>query len=126
MPAILAPGAVPGAGELNAAQRPGFAPRPACGARLAWPGAFCRRLAAEVYNGNNNRSMTMVPNPQPHWREHGVRIVRHDQLDPNTPQTPGMTRAAAVTRALAGAERLWAGTVSIQPNAKTGPHHHGE
>ena len=60
------------------------------------------------------------------WREHGVRIVRHDQLDPNTAQTPGMTRAAAINQALAGARRLWAGTVSIQPNAKTGPHHHGE
>jgi uncharacterized RmlC-like cupin family protein len=67
-----------------------------------------------------------MPDPHRHWRDHGVRIVRHDQLDPNTAQTPGMTRAAAVNRALAGAERLWAGTVSIQPNAKTGPHHHGE
>ncbi len=60
------------------------------------------------------------------WREHGVRIVRRDQLDPNTAQTPGMTRAAAITMALAGARRLWAGTVSIEPNAKTGPHHHGK
>jgi uncharacterized RmlC-like cupin family protein len=68
----------------------------------------------------------MLPNSHSHWRDHGVRIVRHDQLDPNTPQTPGMTRAAAITRAVAGAERLWAGTVSILPNAKTGPHHHGE
>ena len=61
----------------------------------------------------------------PNWREHGVRIVRNDQLDFNTPQTPGMTRAAAINRALAGANKLWAGTVTIQPNAKTGPHHHG-
>ena len=60
------------------------------------------------------------------WRHHGVRIVRADQLDPNTPQTPGMTRAAAITRALAGAQRLWAGTVSILPDARTGAHHHGE
>ena len=59
------------------------------------------------------------------WRENGVRIIRSEQLDFNTPQTPGMTRAAAVNRALAGANKLWAGTVSIQPNAKTGPHHHG-
>ena len=59
------------------------------------------------------------------WREKGVRIVRNDQLDFNTPQTPGMIRAAAIDRASAGANRLWAGTVSILPNAKTGPHHHG-
>ena len=63
---------------------------------------------------------------QTDWREHGVRIVRHDALDPNTPQTAGMSRAAAINQALAGARRLWAGTVSIQPNARTGPHHHGE
>jgi uncharacterized RmlC-like cupin family protein len=62
---------------------------------------------------------------RPDWRENGVRITRSDQLDFNTPQTPGMTRAAAINRALAGANKLWAGTVSIQPNAKTGPHHHG-
>ena len=59
------------------------------------------------------------------WRQHGVRIVRGDALDPNTPQTPGMSRAAAIDRARAGAEKLWAGTVVIHPAAKTGPHHHG-
>ena len=59
------------------------------------------------------------------WREHGVRIVHSDELDTNTPQTPGMSRAAAITRARAGAEKIWAGTVTIHPNAKTGPHHHG-
>jgi uncharacterized RmlC-like cupin family protein len=62
----------------------------------------------------------------PNWREHGVRIVRRDQLDPNTPQTPGMQRAAAISRASAGANKIWAGTVTIHPNAKTGAHHHGE
>ena len=61
----------------------------------------------------------------PDWREHGVRTVRHDQLDASTPQTPGMYRQAAISRASAGAERIWAGTVIIQPGAKTGPHHHG-
>jgi uncharacterized RmlC-like cupin family protein len=60
------------------------------------------------------------------WRERGVRIVRGDALDGNTPQTPGMQRAAAINRATAGANKLWAGTVTIQPDAKTGAHHHGE
>ncbi len=59
------------------------------------------------------------------WREHGVRVVRGDALDTNTPQTPGMQRAAAITHATAGAQKLWAGTVTIQPDAKTGAHHHG-
>ena len=59
------------------------------------------------------------------WRDDGVRVVHHDELDPNTPQTPGMSRMAAITTARAGAEKLWAGTVVIEPDAKTGPHHHG-
>jgi uncharacterized RmlC-like cupin family protein len=59
------------------------------------------------------------------WRDSGIRIVRSDQLDMNTPQTPGMNRAAAINHATTGANKLWAGTVNIQPNAKTGAHHHG-
>jgi uncharacterized RmlC-like cupin family protein len=54
-----------------------------------------------------------------------VRVVRAGELDANTPQTPGMFRAAAITTARAGAEQLWAGTVVIEPDAKTGAHHHG-
>ncbi len=60
------------------------------------------------------------------WRNRGVRVVSGRELDPNTAQTPGMTRAAAITHARAGAEKLWAGTVTIHPNAKTGAHHHGD
>jgi len=60
------------------------------------------------------------------WRNEGVRIVRKDQLDPNTPQTPGMHRMAAVTNASANATKIWAGTVDIAPDARTGAHHHGE
>jgi len=59
------------------------------------------------------------------WRLHGVRVVRAGELDANTPQTPGMHREAAITTASAGAEKLWAGTVLIEPDAKTGAHHHG-
>ena len=66
-------------------------------------------------------------NPEPtDWQLHGVKIVRAGELDTNTAQTPGMTRAAAITHARTGASKLWAGTVVVQPNAKTGPHHHGE
>src|SRR3954454_11329194 len=59
------------------------------------------------------------------WRLDGVRVVHADEFDPNTPQTPGMHRMAAIDTARAGAEKLWAGTVDIQPDAKTGAHHHG-
>jgi uncharacterized RmlC-like cupin family protein len=64
--------------------------------------------------------------PAPNWRVHGVRIVRSSELDLNTPQTPGMIRAAAITHAKTGANKLWAGTVRVHPDAKTGPHHHGK
>jgi uncharacterized RmlC-like cupin family protein len=37
-----------------------------------------------------------------------------------------MNRAAAIDYARSGATKLWAGTVNIHPNAKTGAHHHGE
>src|SRR5659263_620103 len=61
----------------------------------------------------------------PDWRTEGVRVIPGDALDSNTPQTPGMNRAAAVTRDR-GSEKLWAGTVTIHPGARTGAHHHGE
>ncbi|MFI6166153.1 cupin domain-containing protein [Nocardia sp. NPDC051052] len=70
--------------------------------------------------------------PQPNsstddaWRDNGVRVIKSDQLDSNTAQTPGMSRAAAINAARVGAQKIWAGTVTIHPNAKTGAHHHGE
>ncbi len=67
----------------------------------------------------------MTREPAPDWREHGVRVIHAGELDLNTAQTPGMTRAAAIDHARAGAQKLWAGTVLIEPNARTGPHHHG-
>jgi len=59
------------------------------------------------------------------WKLRGVRVVRGSELDPNVPQTQGMARAAAVNFARMGAEKIWAGTVKINPKAKTGAHHHG-
>jgi len=69
--------------------------------------------------------MTMAETDTTKWRLHGVRVVHSDELDVNTPQTPGMNRAAAIPAARAGAQKLWAGTVVIHPKAKTGAHHHG-
>jgi len=59
------------------------------------------------------------------WKTNGVRVIPGNALDPNTAQTPGMNRAAAINYARVGAQKIWAGTVSIHPNAKTGAHHHG-
>jgi uncharacterized RmlC-like cupin family protein len=67
----------------------------------------------------------MTKNQPQDWRLTGVRVIKAGTLDANTAQTPGMQRAAAITHARVGAEKIWAGTVSISPNAKTGAHHHG-
>ena len=63
--------------------------------------------------------------PADGWETSGVRVVPADALDANTPQTPGMNRAAAIDFARVGARRLWAGTVHIHAGAGTGAHHHG-
>jgi uncharacterized RmlC-like cupin family protein len=59
------------------------------------------------------------------WKAHGVKVIPRDSLDRNTPQTSGMHRSAAIDYARVGAQKIWAGTVSIFANAKTGAHHHG-
>jgi uncharacterized RmlC-like cupin family protein len=73
-----------------------------------------------IKNAELNRGLPMD------WAKHGVKIIHSDELDLNTPQTSGMTRTAAITHAKAGASKLWAGTMVVQPDAKTGPHHHEE
>ena len=59
------------------------------------------------------------------WKHDGVRVIPGEQLDPATAQTPGMDRAAAINFARVGARKIWAGTVTVHANAKTGAHHHG-
>src|ERR1700730_16324993 len=59
------------------------------------------------------------------WKTNGVNVFPADALDATTPQTPGMSRAAAIDYARLGAQKIWAGTVNVLPNAKTGAHHHG-
>ena len=63
--------------------------------------------------------------PPPPWKRDGVRVIPGNRLDANTAQTPGMDRKAAINFARVGAQKLWAGTVTIHAKAKTGAHHHG-
>ena len=42
------------------------------------------------------------------WKTHGVKVIPGDQLDPNTAQTSGMDRAAAINFARVGAQKIWA------------------
>ena len=67
----------------------------------------------------------MSASQSPKWKHDGVVVIPANTLDTNTPQTPGMNRAAAIDFARAGAQKLWAGTVTIHAGAKTGAHHHG-
>src|SRR6202167_4518870 len=67
----------------------------------------------------------MSETEQVDWKTHEVKVIPRDSLDTNTPQTPGMNRAAAINFARVGAQKIWAGTVHIHAGAKTGAHHHG-
>ena len=67
-----------------------------------------------------------MDDPSSQWRTQGVRIIRAGELDDSTAQTLGMQRRAAVTTERTGATKLWAGTVTIEANARTGAHHHGD
>lgn len=89
------------------------------------PGA-CPKSGCLRYSVRLTRLLEANVADKKDWRDNGVRVVSGEHLDVNTAQTPGMNRAAAITHATAGAEKLWAGTVEIHPNAKTGAHHHGE
>ena len=61
------------------------------------------------------------------WKHDGVRVIPGDQLDPTSAgKTAGMNRATAINNARVGAQKIWAGTVHIHANAKTGAHHHGD
>jgi len=61
-----------------------------------------------------------------HWRTDGVRIIGPREFDANIAQTPGLHRLAAVTTQNAGAKKIWAGTFTVEAQAKTGAHHHGD
>ena len=98
-----------------------IAPEPALG--------LASSAAGMVENGDIAMLRCAVnPNESPpsaRWKHDGVSVVPAGQLDPNTAQTPGMDRQAAINFARVGAQKLWAGTVHIHPDAKTGAHHHG-
>ena len=42
---------------------------------------------------------------EPRWKHDGVRVIKGDRLDDNTPQTPGMYRQAAINHARVGAQK---------------------
>ncbi len=55
-----------------------------------------------------------------------LRHVRADEADPETAQTSGMTRFAAISKSTVGSERLWMGRTHVRPATASADHHHGE
>jgi uncharacterized RmlC-like cupin family protein len=97
------------------------------GDALAHPVAHCRCpffIARPAMTDPNHHHDHDHPH-DPAWKHDGVRVIPGNQLDGNVPSTPGMDRKAAINFARVGAQKLWAGTVTIHANAKTGAHHHG-
>jgi uncharacterized RmlC-like cupin family protein len=54
-----------------------------------------------------------------------IRIVRPDQFDSGTAQTPRSQRAAAIAPEVGFTSALWGGLFEVEPGARTGVHHHG-
>lgn len=59
------------------------------------------------------------------WRMEGVKIIRAGAHERARLPPCGTGRATAFDFAGSGGCQTWVGTVTLQPNAETGPHHHG-
>ncbi|MBI5288335.1 MAG: cupin domain-containing protein [Chloroflexi bacterium] len=57
--------------------------------------------------------------------EEHVRIVRPQERDAATAQTPGMSRVAGVSANKCGSSSVWMGEVVTEPGFRSGAHHHG-
>jgi uncharacterized RmlC-like cupin family protein len=55
-----------------------------------------------------------------------VRIIRPLELVSHAVSGPGVSRMAAITHELVGAESMWVGLTILQPGKQTEPHHHGD
>ena len=55
-----------------------------------------------------------------------VRVVRAGELSPQTSQTAGMQRMAAIAADTVGSRNLWVGRVTMAAGARSGAHHHGD
>lgn len=55
----------------------------------------------------------------------GLRLIRRAHLSDDTTQSDGMTRRAALSGDLVGANDLWMGETRVAPSTASQPHHHG-
>ncbi|MGE0597920.1 MAG: cupin domain-containing protein [Dehalococcoidia bacterium] len=54
-----------------------------------------------------------------------VKVIRPNERDSGTAQTPGMVRQAGISAGLTNSEGLWMGTAVNGPGACSDAHHHG-
>jgi uncharacterized RmlC-like cupin family protein len=54
-----------------------------------------------------------------------IRVIRPDQFDLGTAQTPGSERRAAIAPELGIVSAIWGGIFEVEPGSRTGVHHHG-
>lgn len=59
-------------------------------------------------------------------RDTTVRVIRPQDRDRGTAQTPGLDRETAIDAKTVGARTLWVGFVTMAPGASSGAHHHGD
>ena len=59
------------------------------------------------------------------WRTEGVKVMRAETLRKVTLEPSSAGRTTAIEFSGGGGRETWIGTVTLQPHAKTGPHHHG-
>jgi uncharacterized RmlC-like cupin family protein len=55
-----------------------------------------------------------------------IHVVRPEQFDVATAQTPGSQRFAAIHSGAGIESPIWGGLFLVEPEARTGIHHHGE
>jgi uncharacterized RmlC-like cupin family protein len=55
-----------------------------------------------------------------------LRVIRGEALSPDTAQTGGMHRSAAISGDLCGARALWMGRTVVAAGTSSGDHHHGD
>ena len=55
-----------------------------------------------------------------------LRHVPAAELHPDTAQSAGMQRFAAISEGTVGSQRLWMGQTHVGPHTHSADHHHGE
>jgi uncharacterized RmlC-like cupin family protein len=63
---------------------------------------------------------------RPAMSSSAIHIISPPQFDSGTAQTPGSERRAAIAPALGIASAIWGGLFEVEPESRTGIHHHGE